>query len=77
MLLYSKNYIYLGLEKIIMMRCPICNQTSHTRTSRYLTDGIKEVYYQCQNLQCSSTFKTIESIEKILSKPSTNFHNFV
>lgn len=62
--------------EIMMMRCPFCNCSSHTRTSRYLSDRTKEVYYQCQNIQCSSTFKTIESIEKIISKPMFGFPQF-
>lgn len=52
-----------------MMRCPVCNHASHTRTSRYLSGQTKEVYYQCQNIHCSTTFKTIESVDQIISKP--------
>lgn len=51
------------------MRCPLCGFASHTRTSRYITSNTKEAYYQCQNIQCSTTFKTIESVDKILSVP--------
>ncbi|RYM55130.1 ogr/Delta-like zinc finger family protein [Serratia proteamaculans] len=46
-----------------MMRCPFC------RTSRYLTEQTKEAYYQCQNIDCSSTFKTRESIEHVIRQP--------
>ena len=53
-----------------MMRCPVCQKASHTRTSRYITTHTKEVYYQCQNIECSTTFKTIESIDKIISSPT-------
>lgn len=53
-----------------MMRCPLCNHSSHTRTCRYITKGTKEVYYQCENIMCSTTFKTLESVEKIISRPS-------
>ncbi|MCF9035225.1 ogr/Delta-like zinc finger family protein, partial [Acinetobacter nectaris] len=35
-----------------MMKCPICKHAAHTRTSRYITDTIKEIYYQCQNVEC-------------------------
>lgn len=52
-----------------MMRCPACTHASHTRTSRYLSERTKEVYYQCQNMTCSCTFKTIESVDKILCQP--------
>lgn len=55
-----------------MMRCPMCNHSSHTRTSRYVSEKTKEAYYQCQNIDCSCTFKTIESVDRILSRPSKN-----
>ncbi|MDA5565469.1 ogr/Delta-like zinc finger family protein [Cobetia sp. MMG027] len=51
------------------MRCPVCNKPAHTRTSRYITQTMKEAYYQCQNIACSCTFKTVESLEKIISAP--------
>ncbi|WP_072055902.1 ogr/Delta-like zinc finger family protein [Tatumella morbirosei] len=54
-----------------MMRCPICNKPAHTRTSRYLTDTTKEAYYQCQDITCSCTFKTIESLERIICAPES------
>ncbi|AXK26608.1 ogr/Delta-like zinc finger family protein [Serratia marcescens] len=52
-----------------MMRCPFCRSGAHTRTSRYLTEQTKEAYYQCQNIDCSSTFKTRESIEHVIRQP--------
>ncbi len=52
-----------------MMRCPLCTHASYTRTSRYITERTKEAYYQCQNIVCSCTFKTVESVDKILCKP--------
>ncbi|AWO81440.1 ogr/Delta-like zinc finger family protein [Serratia marcescens] len=52
-----------------MMRCPFCRSGAHTRTSRYLTEQTKEAYYQCQNNDCSSTFKTRESIEHVIRQP--------
>ncbi|CAM3742451.1 DNA-binding transcriptional regulator [Vibrio aerogenes CECT 7868] len=58
-----------------MMRCPICNKSAHTRTSRYLTKTTKESYYQCQNILCSCTFKTIESLDKIICSPLNEAEN--
>ncbi|TBL55333.1 late control protein B [Hafnia paralvei] len=52
-----------------MMRCPLCRESSHARTSRYITENMKECYYQCQNIQCSATFKTRESLEHIIRRP--------
>lgn len=54
-----------------MMCCPVCKNTAHTRTSRYLTNKTKESYYQCQNIRCSCTFKTLESLARIISAPET------
>lgn len=53
-----------------MMRCPVCRHAAHTRTSRYVTNETKEAYYQCQNIACSCTFKTTESVSRILSFPN-------
>lgn len=53
-----------------MMRCPVCRQNSHTRTSRYLTETTKETYYQCRNIDCTCTFKTIESLDKMITAPA-------
>ncbi|MGC6390000.1 ogr/Delta-like zinc finger family protein [Ewingella sp. S1.OA.A_B6] len=52
-----------------MMRCPFCHHSAHIRTSRYLSQQTKESYYQCQNIDCSCTFKTIETVSKILCRP--------
>ncbi|QOV56085.1 ogr/Delta-like zinc finger family protein [Serratia marcescens] len=34
-----------------------------------MTEQTKEAYYQCQNIDCSSTFKTRESIEHVICQP--------
>lgn len=52
-----------------MMRCPLCRASSHTRCSRYVTEQVKEAYYQCTNLECSATFKTNESFVKFITRP--------
>lgn len=46
-----------------MMRCPYCKQAAHVRTSRYLSDNVKQSYLQCVNVFCSATFRTTESID--------------
>ncbi|MCC3704333.1 ogr/Delta-like zinc finger family protein [Rouxiella badensis] len=52
-----------------MLRCPLCRSASHTRTSRYISEQTKESYYQCQNIECSCSFKSVESVDKIISQP--------
>lgn len=52
-----------------MMRCYFFRSGSHTRISHYLTEQNKEAYYQCQKVDCSSTFKTWESIDHVIRWP--------
>ena len=53
-----------------MMRCPYCKQAAHVRTSRYLSDNVKQSYLQCVNVFCSATFRTIESIDEVIRPPA-------
>ncbi|WP_089577796.1 ogr/Delta-like zinc finger family protein [Escherichia coli] len=53
-----------------MMRCPYCNQAAHVRTSRYLSEYVKQIYLQCVNVFCSTTFRTIESIDEVIRPPA-------
>ncbi|SQK76038.1 ogr/Delta-like zinc finger family protein [Tatumella ptyseos] len=52
-----------------MMCCPFCHKAAHVRTSRYMSENVKERYHQCQNLECSATFKTHESIFEVIRSP--------
>lgn len=56
------------------MLCPLCQCPAHTRTSRYLSGTVKQIYYQCTNVLCSATFKTVESVDKVI-QPSPLDHN--
>lgn len=53
-----------------MMRCPFCKKAAHVRTSRYLSDNVKQSYLQCVNVYCSATFRTIESIDEVIHRPT-------
>ena len=53
-----------------MMHCPFCKKAAHTRTSRYLSENVKQRYHQCTNIECSSTFRTIESIDEVIRPPA-------
>ncbi|EMJ8867252.1 phage late gene regulator [Klebsiella quasipneumoniae] len=46
-----------------MMHCPFCKKSAHARTSRYLSENVKQRYHQCTNIECSPTFHTIEAID--------------
>lgn len=52
-----------------MMHCPLCRNAAHTRSSRYLSERTKERYHQCQNINCSCTFATHETIDRIIVEP--------
>lgn len=52
----------------IMMKCPICNEPTRIRSSRYITNETKENYNQCQNINCSTTFVSHESVARYIVK---------
>ncbi|WP_410071770.1 ogr/Delta-like zinc finger family protein [Serratia liquefaciens] len=52
-----------------MINCPLCKSTAWTRGGRYLPDGSKEIDLQCQNIECSATFRTKETVIKIIKEP--------
>ncbi|ORJ19735.1 transcriptional regulator [Rouxiella silvae] len=52
-----------------MMHCPKCQHAAHARTSRYLSATTKERYHQCQNINCSCTFKSLETVEDFIVTP--------
>ncbi|HDM8272264.1 DNA-binding transcriptional regulator [Yersinia enterocolitica] len=52
-----------------MMHCPLCRNAAHTRSSRYLSERTKERYHQCQNINCSCTFATHETVDRIIAEP--------
>ncbi|WP_072079198.1 DNA-binding transcriptional regulator [Yersinia enterocolitica] len=52
-----------------MMHCPLCRNAAHTRSSRYLSERTKERYHQCQNINCSCTFATHETVDHIIVEP--------
>ncbi|HCM9456367.1 ogr/Delta-like zinc finger family protein [uncultured Enterobacter sp.] len=49
-----------------MFHCPFCKKTAHVRTSRYLSENVKQRYHQCANIECSATFRTIESVDGVI-----------
>lgn len=51
------------------LKCPFCQAISHGRSSQYEAPSVKRTYYQCQNLECSSTFTALESVDTIITRP--------
>ncbi|MEZ0583253.1 ogr/Delta-like zinc finger family protein [Erwinia sp. STN24] len=53
-----------------MFRCPFCSAMARTRTSRRLTEMTIRQYHQCQNLECSRTFTTLNTVEREVTQRS-------
>lgn len=51
-----------------MFVCPVCGAVARTRTSRRLSEMTIRQYHQCQNFECSITFTTLNSVEKLVTK---------
>ncbi|BEN53897.1 ogr/Delta-like zinc finger family protein [Serratia marcescens] len=51
-----------------MFVCLICGAMARTRTSRRLSEMTIRQYHQCQNFECSITFTTLNSVEKLVTK---------
>ncbi|HEJ9674677.1 TPA: ogr/Delta-like zinc finger family protein [Proteus mirabilis] len=51
------------------MKCPICGHMAHVRSSEQCSSKTKRSYLQCQNIQCSCTFSSLESVDYIISRP--------
>ncbi|MEZ7210819.1 transcriptional regulator [Pantoea ananatis] len=54
-----------------MMKCPLCGNAAHTRSSFQVSATTKERYNQCQNINCSCTFKSHETVSEIIMKPGS------
>lgn len=42
--------------------CPHCNTKSTCRTSRTVTNTMRELYMQCHNVECGHTWKSILAV---------------
>lgn len=47
-----------------MFRCPFCGTMARTLTSRRLSDHTIRQYHQCQNLESSESFTTLNTFER-------------
>ncbi|HBR1366673.1 TPA: ogr/Delta-like zinc finger family protein [Klebsiella pneumoniae] len=51
-----------------MFVCPFCGANAHTRTSRRLSEMTIRQYHQCQNLECSRSFTTLNTVEREVTR---------
>jgi hypothetical protein len=50
---------------------PVLQNQAHARTSRYLSENVKQRYHQCVNVEFGATFRTLESVDGIIRSPAT------
>ncbi|MEG0055145.1 MAG: ogr/Delta-like zinc finger family protein [Hafnia sp.] len=53
-----------------MMRCSLCGQAAHARSSIEMTITTKERYYQCTNINCGHTFIAHETYVRSIVRPN-------
>lgn len=51
-----------------MVTCPTCGTVAAIRTSRELSNTTREIYCQCQNIQCSHTWVAFLSAVRTIVK---------
>ncbi|WP_447907796.1 ogr/Delta-like zinc finger family protein [Serratia fonticola] len=54
-----------------MINCPLCQSTAKTHAIRYQSDGSKDSDIQCQNIECSATYRTKETVYRVIREPVT------
>ncbi|MCA7001316.1 ogr/Delta-like zinc finger family protein [Dickeya solani] len=57
-----------------MMKCPLCGNAAHTRSSFEVTDTTKERYNQCTNINCGHTFISHETFVRSIARPGAVQH---
>ena len=53
------------------MPCPMCRATSEVRNSYFPNENMREVWYQCTNVECGCTFVFTGEISRILNPGAT------
>jgi hypothetical protein len=48
------------------MHCPVCGQMAHVRTSRPLSETVREQYLHCTNERCQTVFKGLVEVSTIV-----------
>ncbi|WP_197484004.1 ogr/Delta-like zinc finger family protein [Comamonas thiooxydans] len=51
----SKEFVDPGGRRL-MFNCPHCGAKSHSRTSRFVTDLVRDVVFVCTDIECGHTF---------------------
>ncbi len=48
------------------MLCPVCGTNSYVRTSRALSNRVREQYFHCSNDRCGCIFKVLAEVSTII-----------
>lgn len=48
------------------MHCPVCGHVAHVRTSRPLSETVREQYLHCTNARCQTVFKGLVEVSTIV-----------
>lgn len=51
------------------MLCPKCKSKAIIRASEEMGDETRYLYYQCKNLNCSTTFRCSLTVDHVISSP--------
>lgn len=53
------------------MRCAHCDSSATIRTSRQMTPTCRELYFQCQNIECGHTFSAVLEVTRTIVPSQT------
>lgn len=51
----TKDFVDPGGRRI-MFNCPHCGAKSHSRTSRFVSDMVRDIVFVCTDIECGHTF---------------------
>lgn len=54
----------------MLFKCPHCRSIARVRTSRELSELMREAYFQCSNIVCGHVFKTYVEVVETVSPSS-------
>lgn len=58
----------------VSIRCPHCNSFAASRSSRQMSVTLREINYQCTNLQCGHTYVANLEVVRTLSPSAMPNH---
>jgi len=53
----------------MLIRCPVCSSKSRIAASEQVGDETRYAYCQCQNINCSTTFRVSIAVDHVIKTP--------